>query len=277
MAMSRHLTSSRINCRTSAKKGNRTKLKSSTASAPCIDQLGEKSVAFFGAVDSRAYLFLMTVALRSAQRFHPQSGYFVLVPTGRAVDWSGLLQQWSDGIASFLEVPATSMQAFGKASEGREESYSRMTFLRMAVPETLLLRGYQFSVNIDPDVICVGPWDMSMIQQVGLIAGRRVGSSARTLEWLQERASSQGSLGQSSSQLQARQAAVAAILNGSLGITQSNLAAAPELNGGVLVFNNARMADVGWLRLCRKLYAALHPIIEGDQDLISTPPLPPAA
>ena len=40
----------------------------------------EDTVAFFGAVDSRPLLFLMSVALLSTRRYHPQAGFFILVP-----------------------------------------------------------------------------------------------------------------------------------------------------------------------------------------------------
>ena len=44
----------------------------------------EDQVAFFGAVDSRAHLYLSVVSLLSVQRFHPEAGYFMLVPGERA-------------------------------------------------------------------------------------------------------------------------------------------------------------------------------------------------
>ena len=63
----------------------------------------ETSVAFFGAVDSRPYLFLMATALNSVRRFHPLSGYFVLVPEGSG--WTSLVRAWSTGNAELLELP----------------------------------------------------------------------------------------------------------------------------------------------------------------------------
>lgn len=41
----------------------------------------ERTVAFYGAVDSRPYLFLLNVALQSVRRFHPSAGYFALLPS----------------------------------------------------------------------------------------------------------------------------------------------------------------------------------------------------
>ena len=44
----------------------------------------ERTVAFFGAVDTRPHLFMINVALQSVQRFHPTAGYFVLLPSEHA-------------------------------------------------------------------------------------------------------------------------------------------------------------------------------------------------
>jgi hypothetical protein len=44
----------------------------------------ERTVAFFGACDTRPTLFLLSVALESARRFHPLAGYFVLLPEAEA-------------------------------------------------------------------------------------------------------------------------------------------------------------------------------------------------
>jgi hypothetical protein len=53
----------------------------------------------------------------------------------------------------------------------------------------LAARGYAYSVNLDPDVVSTRPWDLGVLGRVDLLAGRRVGSTRRTLEWLQTMAS----------------------------------------------------------------------------------------
>ena len=50
----------------------------------------------------------------------------------------------------------------------------------------LFARGWRFSVNIDPDVFCVSAWDLNELLRVRLLAGRPVGSNARTARWLQD-------------------------------------------------------------------------------------------
>lgn len=132
----------------------------------------EKVVAFFGAVDTRPHLFMLSVALESVQRFHPAAGYFALIPSehscseypcasaGKNGDlWCGqhfrrycpLLQLWSRGTVRPLSLPREVEQLFPTNSTNASAFvYSRMTFLRHFVPQALALKGYQFSVNIDP-------------------------------------------------------------------------------------------------------------------------------
>lgn len=150
----------------------------------------EQDVGFFGAADSRPLLFFATVSLLSVRRFHPKSSFFVLLPgaeVGDAKRWTVLLRSWSSNQITPLALPADASQQFRKTIKS---SYSSMTFHRHRVPLMLLQRGLRFSVNMDPDVLCVRPWDFSFLHQVHLIAGRPVGAGSRTALWLQERASS---------------------------------------------------------------------------------------
>ena len=66
----------------------------------------EDQVAFFGAVDSRAHLYLSVVSLLSVQRFHPEASYFMLVPGERAAAWAPLMRAWVNGSVEVLPVPA---------------------------------------------------------------------------------------------------------------------------------------------------------------------------
>ena len=54
------------------------------------------------------------------------------------------------------------------------------------MPEILAAHGYSWSINLDPDVIATGPWDLRSLLDVKLIAGRPVGRGSRTVRWLQE-------------------------------------------------------------------------------------------
>ena len=135
--------------------------------------------------------------------------------------------------------------------------YSAMTFLRHAVPAILADRGFSFSVNLDPDVLCVRAWDFSVLLGVGVLAGRPVGSNARTARWLQSQRSGNAT------------ADVNDVLEARLGLSRQSLAQSKEYNGGVLVFNNTGAVRVGWLEMVASYHSKLHDIIEGDQDLIS--------
>jgi hypothetical protein len=239
----------------------------------------EASVAFFGAVDSRPYLFYMTVSLLSVHRFHPAAGYFALVPAGKSTAWRPFSRWLSDGHIQLLDLPPDATDNFAAPEGGA--SYSRFTFHRHAMPQLLARLGFAYSVNLDPDVLCTRPWDLSILSQVQLIAGRRVGSTKRTIEWLQAMVS--GTCAESeSAQLpngssRCSEEAIAARRNtaqhfltgGSLGITPASLSQTPELNGGVLVFNNMRAVREDWLARCLGLYGHVKDIVEGDQDLLS--------
>ena len=220
----------------------------------------EDQVAFFGAVDSRAHLYLSVVSLLSVQRFHPEAGYFMLVPGERAAAWAPLMRAWVNGSVEVLPVPAAAAGDFGVAGA---DGYSRMTFHRHRVPELLVRRGYEYSINLDPDVLCLRPWDFRALVPISLVSGRRVGRGSRMVGWMQARldsiAARQGSPATS----------LASLLNRTLGISARRLELTSELNGGVLVFNNLRLTRVRWLSRCVAAYAGLREVIEGDQDLIA--------
>jgi len=232
-------------------------------SSPDVDLAGcsepdEDTVAFFGAVDSRPLLYLMSVTLLSVRRFHPQAGYFVLVPAERAAAWSHLVHGWSAGTIRLLEMSPN--DDFGTAGPS---GYSRMTFHRHRVPELLVRQGFAYSINLDPDVLCVQPWDLRVLCRVGFIAGRRVGKGSRTIGWLKERLAGQG--------VAVDPVGLESYLNRTLGITAHALSRIPELNGGVIIFNNLRAVREGWLNIFRQRYHVLKDVVEGDQDLISKP------
>lgn len=219
----------------------------------------EDTVAFFGAVDSRPLLFLMSVALLSTRRFHPQAGFFILVPVEHAVPWTHLVQGWTGGAVRLLALERAAADDFGAQGSG----YSRMTFHRHRVPEMLVQQGFAYSVNLDPDVLCVQPWDLRILCKVGLVAGRRVGKGSRTVGWLQQRLVSLGH--------PADEFGLVGFLNRTLGITPEALSHIPEINGGVVVFNNLRATRERWFHMVRQRFSLLADVLEGDQDLISTP------
>mmetsp|Transcript_24026 Transcript_24026/g.61347 ORF Transcript_24026/g.61347 Transcript_24026/m.61347 type:complete len:484 (+) Transcript_24026:85-1536(+) len=207
----------------------------------------EQDIAFFGACDNRAHLFLLAVALRSVARFHGGAGYFVLAPTGTRLLWTPLLDSWMNGTAEIIELDKHQGTEFSGAST----NYSAMTFHRLRMPELLAARGYAYSVNLDPDVLCVARWDLSIFPQVRFVAGRTVRTQDDgTVMWVHERTNPR-----LNSTFQAS------------GISAKSLRW--ELNGGVLVFNNVRCVKVQLTRLCNRLFAAFLPLLEGDQDLLS--------
>ena len=99
-----------------------------------------------------------------------------------------------------------------------------------------------------------------------------VGKGSRTIGWLQQRLSN---LGQPADEV-----GLLGFLNRTLGITPEALSRIPEINGGVVVFNNLRATRERWLHTVRQRFSLLANVVEGDQDLISaphTPDLPRAA
>ena len=225
----------------------------------------ESRVAFFGAADGKPHLYVLTVALLSAHRFHPAAGYYALMPQGEAEACRRAehpFSMWSRGVVRALPLDAASATQFGSGG-----GYSRYTFHRHAVPEMLAARGYDFSINLDPDVITLRPWDLRVLLEVRLIAGRQVGRGSRTVRWLQERLEANAQAGISGGERAA--AGVEGFLSRTLNTTRWALERTPEINGGVLVFNNAAAVKAQWLLTCVRRYAALHAVVEGDQDLIS--------
>ncbi|KAL3894468.1 MAG: hypothetical protein SGPRY_013800, partial [Prymnesium sp.] len=187
-----------------------------------------------------------------------------------------VFNSWSQGIIRTLPLKTISERQFGRAG-----GYSRFTFHRHAVPEMLAARGFDWSVNLDPDVMTLRPWDLRILLDVKLIAGRPVGRGSRTAKWLQARLEALHG-GES------KKAVLQEFLLTTLNTTMKALARTPEvrsligflnrgadlvtlaqINGGVLVFNNREAVRVQWLKTCTRQYAALHHILEGDQDLIS--------
>ena len=223
----------------------------------------EPSVGFFGGADTRPHLFFLTVALESVRRFHPQCSFFALLPESEVGDgrrWTALLHSWSRGNVKPLALPKD-VQARDFVAPGGAP-YSSMTFHRHRVPQMLWTRGLQFSINLDPDVMCVRPWDLSVLLQVRFVAGREVGSGARTAQWLQERAdlSSQSNADATEN--------VTKLLRTTLNMTRPELRRAREINGGVIVFNNSAAAQLDWSGTFARYFAQLKHVLEGDQDLI---------
>eukprot|EP00322_Chrysochromulina_rotalis_P009804 CAMPEP_0115849386 /NCGR_PEP_ID=MMETSP0287-20121206/11424_1 /TAXON_ID=412157 /ORGANISM="Chrysochromulina rotalis, Strain UIO044" /LENGTH=470 /DNA_ID=CAMNT_0003303355 /DNA_START=214 /DNA_END=1626 /DNA_ORIENTATION=+ len=140
-----------------------------------------------------------------------------------------------------------------------------MTFHRHRVPEMLLQKGLRFSVNLDPDVLCLRPWDLNILLNVELIAGRPVGAGARTARWLQERAST---MGMHSANGQVRIANVTEVLHTALNMSLRSLRHSQEYNGGILVFNNSGAARVQWASTLARYHMQAKSIVEGDQDLL---------
>ena len=228
---------------------------------------------------------MLNVALQSVRRFHPLAGYFALLPrvdphakcpvnfTIDDCSARGLLRSWSGSFIKPLTLPrhketlfdlpvrsswSSSMEG-NRANDGVTFVYSRMTFLRHWVPQVLALRGYTFSVSLDPDTLCVRAWDLRVLQRVELLSGRPVGTSARTkglvatgivvIIWDIHKFDNSATEDK--------------ILQHQL------LKRRTELNGGVLVFNNSECMRVRWGQTLAKYYAKLNDVVEGDQDLMS--------
>ena len=251
----------------------------------------ERSIAFFGAVDTRPHLFLQSITLQSVRRFHPASGYFVLLPEAKVAKWRQLLSSWSsNGIRAIALPESLTKKSFVMPPHS---SYSTMTFHRHWVPEMLFALGYKFSVNLDPDVFCTRPWELRTLLRVKLLGGRLVGTNARTAKWLQMEHSNSSDRSDRSDRSDSAPTATGTVSGGAsrqvgddraawmkagenvtsmlrrvLGVTPERLAETRELNGGVLVFNNAAAARVGWGKSLARYHATLRHVVEGDQDLI---------
>ena len=234
---------------------------SAAVRCPCAAQsLAEDLVAFFGAADSWQSLVRQCVSLLSAGRFHPQAGLFVLVPSSRVRTWASQLRSWGVETIELIELDAAS--ASSQFALPRDSAYSSMTLHRQRMPEILGRRGYQFSINLDPDVVCVRAWNLNkVVLAVRGISGRLVRRLDNQLSWLQDLRTGQ-----------AAKRRLPVDFAKLLGVNHSAVEQAIEPNGGVLVFNNMRMLRIHWLELGLHAFNRLSRAgwkIEGDQDLIS--------
>jgi len=147
--------------------------------------------------------------------------------------------------------------------QSKAAPYSAMTYHRHRVAQMLAGR-FQYSINLDPDVLCVRAWDLRLLLNVSFIGGRPVGNSARTLEFVRRRLRHDVHTG-----AQAESSSSESFLDRKLNVSVSRLQSVDELNGGVLVFNNAEAARLRWWQKLATFHAALRRVLEGDQDLVS--------
>ena len=188
----------------------------------------ESSVAFFGAADNQIYMYLLTITLLSTRRFHPKAGYFILMPENEAHEIRRMpehpFNSWSKDIIRTLALPKSSADQFGTGG-----GYSRYTFHRHAGPEMLASMGYTCSINLDPDVIALRPWDFRVLLEVKLIAGRPVGRGSRTARWLQERLELQAKSSEAASSNGATTTSLQQFLSDTLNTTTFALERTPEV------------------------------------------------
>lgn len=206
-------------------------------------------------------LFLMSVALESVRRFHPRSSYFVLIPESNRTAWAPLLHKWSGGHVQPLLLSARQMRHAFVLHE--TAVYSAMTYHRHRVAQMLAGR-YEYSINLDPDVLCLRAWDLRLLLHVSLIGGRPVGTSARTLEFVRRRLRHDAHTG-----ARAESSSTESFLDRELNASVSRLDSVDELNGGILIFNNREAHRLRWWQTLATFHAALHRVLEGDQDLVS--------
>ena len=203
----------------------------------------ESQVAFFGAADSRIYIFLLSVTLLSTHRFHPTAGFFILMPKREADEIRQVPQHpfnsWSKGVIRTLDLPQSSANQFGSGG-----GYSRYTFHRHAGPEMLASMGFTWSVNLDPDVIALRPWDFRVLLQVKLIAGRPVGRGRRTARWLQERLDGQAKVSKGRSSRDGSEQSLEKFLLDTLNTTVFALERTPEVRYGTAALTE-RFATIG--------------------------------
>lgn len=112
----------------------------------------EASVAVFCTADER-YVVPALIALESVRRFHPSCGYFV--------------------IGNAKEIPLQSIELLRRNGiefihSDRNEAFDsdvwpNTAYLALFGPEILAGRGFDYSLGLDPDTLCVTPLDLERV------------------------------------------------------------------------------------------------------------------
>lgn len=118
----------------------------------------EASVAVFCTADDR-YVVPALIALESVRRFHPNCGYFV-IGNAREIPLEGIELLRRHDI-EFLHSDRNELFA--------SDVWPNTAYLALFGPEILGDRGFDYSLGLDPDILCVSTLDLERIftQTVG--------------------------------------------------------------------------------------------------------------
>jgi len=118
-----------------------------------------KKIAIFCATDDR-YIIPSLVALQSIRRFHPEDDYFLLgeaqkIPSGKIRDIEKLGLRWID----------CQKNRFQPVSG----HWSAECFLKLKGPEIFHGLGYDYSLGVDGDILCIR--DLNLKNILSALAG----------------------------------------------------------------------------------------------------------
>jgi lipopolysaccharide biosynthesis glycosyltransferase len=213
--------------------------------------MSDKTLAIYAAADD-AYVPKAVMALRSFQRWHPGSGYFLL----------GTQAKMSQDSMQFIRrynielIDVDESRRFVKL-EHYKYSYPLETVVKLKGPELLAERGFPYSLVIDGDVYCVRPLKLEgLLERIEGYAGRIVGDLARTLVNKQSEQNKEFDFNPE-------------LVRQTLGIDQAALSMNYEVNGGVLFWNNMYMARIGLFDRVADVFRQCQGCFEGGQDLMT--------
>lgn len=110
----------------------------------------ERRTAVFCTADDH-YIHPALIALDSVRRFHPECGYFV-IGNADAIEPGKIRLLERHGIV-FLHCERN-LHFQGTAQ------WPNTAYLSLFGPELLLQRGFDYSLGLDPDILCVAPLDL---------------------------------------------------------------------------------------------------------------------
>lgn len=125
------------------------------------------------------YVVPSLIALSSVRRFHPEHAYFIVADRARLRPGQAALIASLGVELVHLDGGGTLLNGLG--ASGDEAHLTRECYWKFAGPSLFQARGFDYSMAIDGDVLCVRPLDLAwVLPDVQCYAGiRRMGSPRR--------------------------------------------------------------------------------------------------
>ncbi len=211
------------------------------------------TLAIYAVADDK-YTAMAVMALRSFQRWHSEFGYFLLGTVAsmsqRSLD---LIKRYNIELVNVDES-----QTFIR--RGKFKGIHIEYFYPLKGPELLAERGYEYSLEVDGDVMASRPMDLANLYRM---LGRMKGYAARPVGTV-ERARVHGRSAKHRKFDYSHRSIFRA-----LGIRRWTLLRKYEHGNGVVFWNNTAMAEYELFRKCTHVFKQCKGYFNYDQDLLA--------